>query len=375
MTASDIYRNFKNKEYELTLESIDKYLSQPNARLTDDIMLKGIYSLIFIGEIDKAYEKVNEMAMNFPKSLSGYKIASLYIQCGKLDEANNILQFVNLNKYQAFSIAKQFYFYGLYNEAKKYFYLAKQIDNKDEELMSDCNFFIGRIKSHKQNERFIAIKYNNFKLYQKINPGHIVLAKNSTENCFHKRGIYLIWKDTPGNLLSFPLSSRIDEEYRTREESFIIGSNKYPQLKDDKRIKNISIPINEDDIDRIIGKLSIDDYNTALSNIYKKFAFVATEEQRIRNSEFIKFFRERVIKIKPDDIILVVNHETNLLDHYRVLDYEEDSCIYTARKLIYKNDEYFETDKISLLGIETPILNVASKNKEKELDKPKQKIK
>ena len=43
MTVKNIYDSFKNKDYESTLINIDEYLSKPQSRLTDDIMLKYIY--------------------------------------------------------------------------------------------------------------------------------------------------------------------------------------------------------------------------------------------------------------------------------------------------------------------------------------------
>ena len=377
MTVSKIYESFNKKDYELTIYNINEYLSQPNARIRDDVMLKYIYSLIFLGRLEEAYEKTNEIKINHPEWLSNYKTASIYIQCGKLDEAKEILKFINPNKYQAFSIGKQFYFYGLHKEAKNYFILARQMAGDDQELRQHCDFFMNNIKKEKMGEAFMEMNYDIFSLYRKLKPGHIILAKNSTEadsNNASSRGLYIIWKNTPDSILSFPLSSTIDEEHRVREKAFIIDAKTHPHLRRDRRIKNITVPINEEDIDKVVGKLSIEEYKTAVHNIYKKFVFISTDEHRLKNKDFIKFFRETVIQIKPNDFILVVNRDNGQLDSYKVLDYDENSCVYTARELIYDNDDYYDTDNIVQLGIESRILDSIKFPLEKTNgEKPKQK--
>ena len=379
MTIDCIEKSYKDKDYGLTLEYINEYLNEKDAVLTDSLALKYIYSLLFLDELDKAYEKVNEMKLKHPDWISDYKMASIYVQCGKLEEAKDILNSIEISKYQAFDMAKQLYFYGLYDEAKEYFLLAKRIGLPDKNLNSECNYFTKRIKYHNRKTEFIEMPYTNFKLYNKLMPGYIVLANNSTESDKYnsaKKGMYLIWRNHPGELFSFPLSSNIDEEHKTKEKAFIIDSSKHTNLQKDRRIKNITVPLSEDDIISILGRLSKYEYKYAIRNIYKKFAFISSPEHRKKNEQFINFYREVVIQIEKGNNIIVVNKENGNLDYYKVLEFDEETHSYTAQKLQNNGEEYIETNDIEVLGVESNILdkvNIYNKEQTSTIDHPKQK--
>ena len=323
---------FKNKQYKQVLIKLDKYLTNPNNKLDDNMFKQYIYSLLNLGYFDNAHKYLDLSSKTNKECFSHFELASLYLQCNDKEKAIDI---INQNKFtyeEYFDLARRMYQTGNYDEAYAYFSLVKYY-SADKNIVKICEGFLASIKSYKNHGTFIKISYPYSMNYTK--PRNVVKVRDYNNN----EQLYLVWKKVGSKLYAFPLTDNISKQ------SKVIFKNKYYNLDKNYSTRTRLVEIDNKDVEQIIENIRPKDYNVIITDTYNRLMILGSQKDRSLSSIFIHEYRKK-LNIEKNDVITIYSKENNEFKRYFITSIKDKEGYYNAVEVINHKGDFILKDNI-----------------------------
>lgn len=315
-----IQTSFKNKEYEITLKYIKKYIYDLNGGIFEELLKIYILCQIRLGYYDEARKNVELLTKWFPRYQNSRKLAIMYAAAGMEKELTNLLNHnPNLDDATYYLLANYCFFNQQYKVALRlYFYLRN--NSKCEHYVNEARDYIKRTNKYLEDESiFRECFYSKFKYNgNELEPGHIVYVKGILSNNNDPKKDnrpYMIWQINEDRIYAFSVTTKTNRGYK-------LYAQNYKNRKFDRKIRNNIVCFKREDVTKVIEKVNEKDYHLVLNQIYQSLYFCA----KLSNisSNFIKEYANQNLNPKVGDVIVHCNH-TKDFKYFYVFDVDKNS--------------------------------------------------
>lgn len=355
-----IKKSYEKKDYRTTLQYLDEYFGAKNFGIYDELLDIYINCQINLGMLENASKNINLMKNLFPNFYTKSDLIIKYIVCRKTNEAKKMLPKIHY-ALDYYYIAKKCFLWGLYAEAEQLFthFLSISYDPFKKQSTKE---YLRKIKQYRINPNvFHETDYLHFKLSgQKLEPGHIIyteklldIYKENVSNTDSKKENrpYMIWKVIDDKIYAFPVSSKADNQ-----STYILYHQKYPNYTYDREIKSNLVCIEEKDVERLMDKVTDEDYNTIIHNLYHLISLMHDIPK-----QSTKFFMDTMTKelgIKKHDVISINDFNSKSKKLYFIIDIDNKKKKYKVVEIKFKDKETTELvdGQLKNINMSTPIL-------------------
>lgn len=363
--------NFNNRDYCKTITFLEQYLETENVGIFDWLLDIYIQCQIKLGYNESASKNIDLMNKLFPYNYDETKTAVRYVECGDMEKFNNHMLDRHLLDEDYYVIAKTCFYNDQHQIAKELF--NKFISSSENNLLTkSAKEYVRKIEAYKNDPTaFIETKYTNFKLKgQNLLPGHVIYIKRLRKNYeINKYSTdpqpefrpYMVWRVIDQKIYAFPLTSKIKEG-----NQYAIYHQNYHSYAFDRTIKDTLVCIHENDIQKVIDKITEQDYNILTQNLYRLGCLYP------ESSKSIRLFMDTLLKeidVKIGHIILISDFENKIIRHFFVLDIDKENKQYKTLEIEKLKNGYLKLIKNDLINIDmsTYVLDSIQPNNEQTI--------
>ena len=362
MLMEEIIDYYNNGNYDKVLLLIDDYFKIDNSGIFDGLMNIYIECLIKLGRVDDAYKNLELMLKIYPYYYNKFKLIIKYIECGKENKLNEMLENNKFSNYDTFYIARSCYYNGMYDKALELF--NYYLEYSDDELKKGSVLeYIRKIKLYKENSLlFLDVKYSYFKSKgYKLEPGHIIcvgkVIEYYKENEFNddpklSRRPYMIWRIEGDKIYAFPISTQVK-----RVKNDILKKENYPVRNFDRVALTGMVCLRENDVLNVIDKVSDEDYQEIINGLYRSICCMK-DVPKVATQYFVKKMTEE-LEVSEKDVIVVRDIQNRKQKFYYVLEKYRSKKKYKVIELSHENRDFqMKNMDVSEISMKTPILSI-----------------
>lgn len=309
------------KEYQNNIKIIKSLLSKDE--ISESILFDLYVSLIKVGEFENAYRILNNIRKIYPQYIDNFVLVIMLLRCRKVNEAQEIIKEADFNGNQLMKIGITYFTIGEYyparealeNARKKSFSIHfDEIYEKIYNLSSE----------HLKTKKYVSMSYEYFKVKHELQPGDIIFVSDVDEYYKSKDSsalnrAYMIWKIEGDRISAFPVTNKIPKDIRR----FKLFKQNYLNFDTDRSVKEDLVIINKKDVEKVQERLTKDDFNNVLSNIYSGI-IVQGDKDKYKMAEPFMDEMYNNFQIEKNNIIVAYNREEKRAKNYIVVDQDED---------------------------------------------------
>ena len=339
-----IEKEHGKKNYKEVLILLDQYLEFESIGIDEKLLSIYIDCNIGIGNLEEALKIINLIKKMFPQTYNKYFLAKRYMDCWDFDNAVKIIDNNIFTDKEYYNMARRLFLYGEYYLARKYFNCCISITDKDY-LIEKSNKYIDKIKKYFNDNKFVEQNYRAYKRKGNIiQPGDVIFTLNVEEKYrkldpYWDRRTYLVWKVAEDSLYCLPLTTKTKNSDGLRY-GYTLFKQDYLNFETDYMTKERVVIINECDVEKILEKITVKDFNKVLKCLCKHLCFMEDSE-REDNKELIEYYSNSM-NISNGDIIILYGKCMPQRKYYYVLSVDKELGKYKTSEL--KKDK--EMDKL-----------------------------
>ena len=319
-------RNKTPKNYKLTKDKYNNaqeiYEEISKGNVSESILFDYFIALVKIGEFEKAYSVLNNLRTLYHKYIDEFLLTIMLLRCNKFTEAKSIVDNTNFNGNQLFKIGVTFYSIGQYKLSRKTLEEARVegFSNHYDELYEKI---INIINKHNKTGKYISMNFEYFIQNNELQPGDIIYVSDVDEEYKKKDShalnrTYMIWKIKGRNVYAFPVTTKIPEDIRY----YKLYKQNYLNFNSDRVVKSDIVKISKGSIQKVQERLTQEDYNNVLSNIYSGIIVLGDEKKYQEKSLFIDEMYNK-FQVEKNDVIVAYKREKQSAKNYLVIDQDE----------------------------------------------------
>lgn len=319
-------RNKTPKNYKLTKDKYNNaqeiYEEISKGNVSESILFDYFIALVKIGEFEKAYSVLNNLRTLYHKYIDEFLLTIMLLRCNKFTEAKSIVDNTNFNGNQLFKIGVTFYSIGQYKLSRKTLEEARVegFSNHYDELYEKI---INIINKHNKTGKYISMNFEYFIQNNELQPGDIIYVSDVDEEYKKKDShalnrTYMIWKIKGRNVYAFPVTTKIPEDIRY----YKLYKQNYLNFNSDRVVKSDIVKISKGSIQKVQERLTQEDYNNVLSNIYSGIIVLGDEKKYQEKSLFIDEMYNK-FQVEKNDVIVAYKREKQSAKNYLVVDQDE----------------------------------------------------
>lgn len=319
-------RNKTPKNYKLTKDKYNNaqeiYEEISKGNVSESILFDYFIALVKIGEFEKAYSVLNNLRTLYHKYIDEFLLTIILLRCNKFTEAKSIVDNTNFNGNQLFKIGVTFYSIGQYKLSRKTLEEARVegFSNHYDELYEKI---INIINKHNKTGKYISMNFEYFIQNNELQPGDIIYVSDVDEEYKKKDShalnrTYMIWKIKERNVYAFPVTTKIPEDIRY----YKLYKQNYLNFNSDRVVKSDIVKISKGSIQKVQERLTQEDYNNVLSNIYSGIIVLGDEKKYQEKSLFIDEMYNK-FQVEKNDVIVAYKREKQSAKNYLVIDQDE----------------------------------------------------
>lgn len=319
-------RNKTPKNYKLTKDKYNNaqeiYEEISKGNVSESILFDYFIALVKIGEFEKAYSVLNNLRTLYHKYIDEFLLTIMLLRCNKFTEAKSIVDNTNFNGNQLFKIGVTFYSIGQYKLSRKTLEEARVegFSNHHDELYEKI---INIINKHNRTGKYISMNFEYFIQNNELQPGDIIYVSDVDEEYKKKDShalnrTYMIWKIKGRNVYAFPITTKIPEDIRY----YKLYKQNYLNFNSDRVVKSDIVKISKGSIQKVQERLTEEDYNNVLSNIYSGIIVLGDEKKYQEKSLFIDEMYNK-FQVEKNDVIVAYKREKQSAKNYLVVDQDE----------------------------------------------------
>lgn len=317
---------FKQKNYDLTIELFEEYLSYPENGIYPHLLALAIESYIQKSCYATAAQYIDAVKKFFPGYYNNKKLACLYAAARQFLDVKELIKDSGFTRGECFDIGKECFYSKQYDLAKELFERSISYTNEDH-LNEFAREFLEKINNFEEIQKNKQLSYIDLQVQGKtLEKGHIVYVeylsdryeenRNNTDPKKEKRP-YMIWEFIDNHIYAFPLAKA------KSKDKYVLFSQNYPDCDFDRAIKDKLVVFDEHQITRIVGKVNQKDYEGLVHSLYTSLCYIQSEL-----SDSMKFFSlhyKKQMNVTKGDVIAIVDKKNRSKRLYFVIKEDKDS--------------------------------------------------